>query len=839
MFLLKKIGKCLTDVFPSVFTALLAMLAAVPSLSLPGSVASAYADSPEPQGASVYKPVLAKMLGYNRQIDLANDEIRMDFVLRVVHDQVDVNSPRSCVKNVPTSERSCGLRLQYLYDGSTTVESLAYINTKSATNGKPDGKGAASWSRNQGDSYTIQAVDERGDYDYLTISVEANVAYSALKKDPNVLGGVTAQQYVYAIVGNEGKANSFTANFNDSAHVTNIAADYPIQLYGYCSGNYVCNGPRSFVGWDTYPILAGGGQTNWGMSTDTTRLLLSTGPIREGMAPPKSFFTSWYHPSTSSSCSRVTSYYFQWLGLKDGDWVPVNALTPRAQQVQQAPMPALDAGTVQSQAAFNAAAPASAPNRTLIARQGPSGGLSTAQQADGSINFKKAKESQGLDGYFKLVTWPQTTNLDGSQSGCNTPGNRDIYNPLSDHPNGVQQDSSPEDTAALIKNGWTIDTAYYKYSASLNPPVIDTPADNLHVAKHPVLSGTGKPGATVKLYAEDASHPIDSANPDALATVGRLVGSVVVPPDGRWSIRDNDNQLTSGTQRYHARQTKDAIDSSFSGIQSLVFAPSSAPTVAASSIVVPHTKREHGGELAPGSAVKVTGTAAPIEVGEKLEVYATHATESTTGVLPTAGDAISSCTQEIAAGEQTWSCDVDPSFFLNRVSSGDTYVFRARLVDSDGQYSSFSTDQTLVKMDMTSPRIVLGQSPATGKISGQVYNPPSTDSVSGAGTAITVQWPDETITQAVADNSGDWSVDIPEGMSSGDVKIAADDADGNQSGWLTSELNISAHAYELPNTGGRQWQSFIRIMVLVGVLLVVVALVGFCRSRRYSRKIRV
>jgi hypothetical protein len=839
MFLLTKIGKCFTDVLPSVFTVFLALLAAVASLSLPGQATSAYADSPEPQGASVYKPVLVKMLGYNRQMDLANDELRMDFVLRVVHGQVNVNSPQSCAENVATTGRSCGLQLQYLYDGSTTVEPLTYINTKSATNGKPDGRGAVSWSMNQGDSYTIQAVDEKGDYDYLTISIEANVTYSALRNDPNVLGGVTTQQYVYAIVGNEGKSNSFTTNVNDTAHVTNIAANYPIQLYSYCLGNYMCNGPRSFVGWDAYPVLAGSGQANWGMSTDTTRLLLTPSPIKEGIAPPKSFFTSWYHPSTSSSCSRVASYYFQWLGLKDGDWVPVNALTPRAQQVQQSPMPALDAGTVQTQAAFNAAAPVGAPNRTLIAKQGPSGGLSAAQQADGSIDFKKAKESQGLDGYFKLVTWPQTTNSDGSLSGCNTPSNKDIYNPLSDHPNGVQQDLSPEDTAALIKNGWTIDTAYYKYSASPSPPSIDTPTENLHVAKHPVLSGTGNPGATVKLYAEDASHPVDPANPDAPATVGRLVGSVVVAPDGRWSIQDNDNQLTSGTQRYHARQTKDAIDSSFSGMRSLIFRPSSEPTVAASSIVVPHTKREHGGALVPDSTVKVTGTAAPDKSGDKIEVYATHATQSTTGVLPTADDAISSCTQEIAAGEQTWSCDIDPSFFLNQVSSGDTYVFRARLVDNDGQYSDFSTDQTLVRVDMTPPRIVLDQSSATGKISGKVYNPPSTDSVSGAGTAITVQWPDETITQAVADNSGDWSVDIPEGMSSGDVKVAADDADGNQSGWLTSGLNTTVHAQVLPNTGGRQLQSFIRIMVLVGVLLVVGALVDFCRFRRYSGKIRV
>ncbi|WP_143249574.1 hypothetical protein [Bifidobacterium commune] len=787
-----------------------------------------------PQGETIYKPVLTKMLAYNRHIDIANDEIRMDFVLRVAHGQVDVSAPQFCAKNVSASGRSCGLQLKYSYYGNSGLPtSLGYVNTKTSTNGKPDGTGAVAWSKNRDNKYTIQSVDESGEYDYLTISIEADISYAFLPNDQNALGGVPTQQYVYAIVGNETN-NGFTSDLNDTAHVTNVAADYPIQLYSNCAGNYSCNGPRSFVGWDGYPSLVGGGQANWGMSTNTSRRLLGPRPIEEGIAPPKSFFTSWYHPSSSSSCSQVTSYYFQWLGLKDGVWVPVNDLTPQAQQVQQSPMSAVAAGTVQSQAAFNDVAPANASKRTLIAKQGSSGGLSPAQAADGSINFKKAKEDQGLDGYFKLVTWPQTTNADGSQDGCSTSENKDIYNPLSDHPNGVQQDMSVEAADALIKNGWTIDTAYYKYSVSLHAPAIDTPADNVHVSKHPVLSGTGTPGAEVKLYAEVAGQPIDPADPNSSTTAGRLVGSVVVSPDGRWSIQDNDNQLTSGTQRYHAIQCKDGIDSSFSNILAVVFGPSPAPTVAASSISIPHTKREYGGELAPASKVKVTGTAAPVKAGDKLEVYATHATQSTIGVLPTGDDVISACTQVIAPGRQTWSCDIDPSFFLRQVSSGDTYVFRARLVDSDGQYSDFSVDQTLVRVDMTPPRIVLDQKLPKDKISGKIYNPPAEDSASGAGTAITVLWPDRTVTEIVADNSGNWSVDIPEGMPSGEAKVAADDAAGNQTGWLSVMLNVPENHQALPFTGGRRWCA----MILAGVFLVAYILACFCRSRRYNRKVR-
>lgn len=38
-----------------------------------------------------------------------------------------------------------------------------------------------------------------------------------------------------------------------------------------------------------------------------------------------------------------------------------------------------------------------------------------ARKADGGIDFKKAKEKRDLDGYFKLVTWPDTRNSDGSE----------------------------------------------------------------------------------------------------------------------------------------------------------------------------------------------------------------------------------------------------------------------------------------------------------------------------------------------------------------------------------------------------------------------------------------
>lgn len=833
--------KRLTNVMSSIFVTFVALSLAIASLPGLGISSSAYADSPVPQNEVIYKPVLTKMLAYNRQIDIANDEIRMDFVLRVAHGQVDVSAPQSCAKNVSASGRSCGLQLKYSYYGvSGTLQaplSLAYVNTKTLTNGKPDGAGAVSWSKNRDNKYTIQSVDEGGEYDYLTISIEADISYAYLPNNRNTLGGVPTQQYVYAIVGNEA-GNGFTSNFNDTAHVTNVAADYPIQLYSNCAGNYSCNGPRSFVGWDGYPSLVGGGQANWGMLTDTARRSLGPRPIGEGIAPPKSFFTSWYHPSNSSNCSQVTSYYFQWLGLKDGVWVPVNDLTPQAQQVQQSPVSAVGAGAVQTQAAFNDVAPGNAPKRTLIAKQGSSGGLSPAQGADGSIDFKKAKEDQGLDGYFKLVTWPQTTNADGSQDGCSTSENKDIYNPLSGYSNGVQQDMSAETAEALIKNGWTIDTAYYQYSVSPHAPAIDTPADNAHVSKHPVLSGTGAPGAEVKLYAEVAGHPIDPAYPDSSTTVGRLVGSVVVSPDGRWSIQDNDNLLTSGMQRYHARQSKGGIDSSFSNIRAVIFGASPAPTVAARSISVPHTKREFGGELPPASKVRVTGTASPVKAGDKLEVYATHATQSTIGVLPTEDDVISACTQVIAPGSQAWSCDIDPSFFLRQVSSGDTYVFRARLVDSDGQYSDFSVDQTLVRVDMTPPRIVLDQKPAKGKISGKIYNPPAEDAASGAGTAITVQWPDRTVTEIVADNSGNWSVDVPEGMPSGEAKVAADDTAGNQTGWLSVMLNVPENHQELPFTGGHQWWSYIGAMVFAGVFLVAYILARFCRSRRYNRKVR-
>lgn len=784
----------------------------------PLAAVTAQADEPGTQAVEPidYKPKLYKMLGYNKQIDTSEDEIRMDFVLRVAHGQINTNAAdntkgeiASCATGVSPTGRSCGLKLMYDKHGTSSggLDELKYISTMAG--GLATAVGAAKWAKNVADSYTIHSLIQNGAYDYLSISIEGDAVYDN-GPDKTVLGGVTIQQYIYAEVKAPG-ATSFTGSRVDSPYVTNIAANYPAKLYNGSCDSSGCNGPRAFVGYDGIPAMTGGGQPNWGMVTDNG-LAIGSFSLGDGWAPPKTFFTYWYNPSGSYPCSRVSDYYFQWLALKNGkDWVPVSDLTPKAQPVWQVSRngdPTSGLYGVNVNGAFNSPALL---DQHIISLQGPLGTPSPAQLADGSINFKKAKDTQGLDGYFKLVTWPVTTNADGSTTGCATPANKSVYNPLTDYPNGVTEGMTSSEIDSIISTGWTIDTAYYKYTLPVvDPPVITTPADNAYSpTTHPTIEGTGIPGHIVYLYAEDPSKPIVSGNPDDPDTRGRYVGQATVDGNGHWSIVDNDNAVSNGQVRYHAWQTEQdsgsEIASIFSIIQTVKFGVDPAPVVNPA-ITVPHTKRAENGQLQAGAKVHISGTAVPYVAGDTLKVYASHATAGNVAAIastpPSESDLIGECTQTLsAAGSQNWACDVSPSYFLDQAASGETYLFRAKLVNTAGVESGFSTDTTVVTVDMTSTQLAILDTSDFETLRGTGYRLP-TGSAGDTAATITVKWPDNSQSTTTVDGDGTWSVAVPSGMTtSGTVYVTADDTQTNEAGWVSRYLDVSPPVKSLPFTG--------------------------------------
>lgn len=450
-----------------------------------------------PANSAVHKPQITKMLAYNDKVDTTDDELRADFVLRVGHN--DVNP--SCVglaggyypgksldgpgPNGRDGWGDCGLQMFYSYAmGTSKLRRAAYINTLRSDNvgenSKQNLKDAAYWwANNMYSMYTIHDIQTDGTYDYLTISMEGDV------DDPNgpdasVLGGERHKLHIYAVVNNpdagvkplsvSGCASypyqdscylNMPSTMNSSNYMADITAkDYPIGLYSGsgCSSKSSpaqCNGPVSFVGYDNTLKMWSDSQSNWGLPTDNGFGDRAEG---DGVAPARSFFADWFNRAEGNkhSCAEVNDYYYQWIGMANGGkWEPVKALTPTAQKMH-------------STASDDWSGWYGASNE-------PQGlmGVGDAQRPDGSIDFAKAKAEQPeLSGYFKLVTWPISTNTNGTMDGCSTAPTKNIYNPLLDDQQGVTADMAASDQAkaeTLVNEGWSIDTVFqgYSYAGSL------------------------------------------------------------------------------------------------------------------------------------------------------------------------------------------------------------------------------------------------------------------------------------------------------------------------------------------------------------------------------------
>ncbi|MCX8673452.1 hypothetical protein J3T91_08025, partial [Bifidobacterium sp. B4001] len=352
----------------AVLVTLLAALAMVVPLGL-SALSAGQANAVDGQdGTASRKPLLYKMLAYNQRIDSNIDELRMDFILRVKHNEFDP----SCANATGGSDTngSCNLSFVYqFYNGGYSpnyYRRVKYLNTiVSDSSSDQPWSGAYNWAKNQDQFFTVHKIINSGLYDYLTISIEGdmNLPDSGGSSDYKT-GGVDQSLNVFAVVGQQqdalscsntgsgslwGWGSSDCDSFNPDTMInapdrtSNITAALMAEGRGFkkymenCLGSGAdlqCSGPWSWVGWDQHPMLYSGGQSNWGMVTDygfpadntNSPSISGTAP---GTAPSRSFFVYWLNVRGGSDvCSQTNSYYYQWVALKDGQWVPVDELTP-------------------------------------------------------------------------------------------------------------------------------------------------------------------------------------------------------------------------------------------------------------------------------------------------------------------------------------------------------------------------------------------------------------------------------------------------------------------------------------------------------------------------------
>ncbi|WP_445339161.1 hypothetical protein [Bifidobacterium sp. ESL0822] len=645
------------------------------------------------------KPLLYRMLGYNNKIDAYQDELRMDFILRVKHNEFDP----SCANSTGGADTrgSCNLAFAYQYKGSeypAYYRRIKYLNTiASASSSDQPWSGAYKWAQNRDEYFTVHTIINSGLYDYLTISIEGDLA---LKNSADASyykpGGANEPVNIYAVVGQQkgalsclvpGSSWNWVAGINDCAtfnpdtminapdRVSNITSTLTANGKNFtlymqtCQGtgaDLQCSGPYSWVGWDSNPNLYGNNQANWGMVTDYgfpdyNSLTLGKMPGSDpGVAPPRSFFAYWLNVRGSTIynpdgiCSETNSYYYQWVALKDSEWVPVDELTPEPVLVTgQQPSPNSLTTTVGAEvqasrySAFNLPKQPDNPNEMFATDK--NGQPMPAQKADGSINFKEAKAKQGLDGYFKMVTWPVTTNRDGS--ACTV--SPEVYNPERKGLVGIRDGMNSSDIERNLSAGWTINSAFYKYDVPRpkDPTItnIQNDADgsldasgSVYTSKlDPVVSGECTPSKDaahpnkVVLYGEDHANPISdeqSQNGGDLVktadTWGFKLGEVECKVDpksrqgGSWQIQDTNKQYPSpdpgnkydGYRRYHAWEIESTsgfgLTSFFSNIGTAYFVSGeNVPDASKFSVTVPHTVN---GSLPAGSAVTFKGVASPV-----------------------------------------------------------------------------------------------------------------------------------------------------------------------------------------------------------------------------------
>ncbi|BDR53591.1 hypothetical protein KIM372_14980 [Bombiscardovia nodaiensis] len=858
------------------------------------AVRPANAQEPTLRAAPGQKVELYKLLAYNNRININEDEIRLDFVLRVPRGSVDPAcggsvAPGGKAVNRTTNNACGGLTFLYSYygghEGAKYWYRVMYLRTLDQSSIANGSSGAQQWAKNRDQFYTIHNVVHSGSSDYLTISLEADVAYvynapdTGIKKpDSSQAGGVYFPQYIYAFIGQDsgywldtpaaarepGAIYGDTyflgsdSQFSDSG--VNIGEGAPVQLYTDAVSGGQSNGPISFIGWDGYPQLWSLNQANWGLVTDygldVSYNYANGSPLNqhfdEGVAPPRSFFVFFSSPGYDKTyydagtykpypCSTTTSFYYQWVGLKDGtQWVPVSQLTPTDQQSSgQTPssidLPSyLGPTSLADTPAYNAPTNgAHTPNNLLAS--------GAAQRSDGSIDFKLAKDTDGLDGYFKLVAWPISTNADGSTTGCQADPIKQAFNP--DH--GIDASMSQEQIDARIARGWTVDTAYYKFELPKpDPPTIDQQWTQAYsptlkptiTGRAPAVKGEmGVHGYDIELYREDELHPGSAI----------LVGSQHVAASAVWSISDTNADghnveaddpadpahPRKGHTRYwaqvieHDTGTNLISEASNSADVTFYIVPDTAPHIQA--VNVPHTVL---GALPTGSVVRISGVATVRHPHSQLNIYASS---------PAAADqSIVLATLEYtgpAQGSWTWSIDLAPSKFLPQEVVDSNWLFRAVIINP-AQVAS-PPGQMSQQVDMTPAQAADVRADHRGVLGTALNGLPGAAGGHESDVAIRIKWPDGTTTDYAqgyhSQSSGSWHVPLPrDDMPNGTALVTLKDSAGNESAELPYDFRQNPHIRVLPTTGGNDVPLFLVSCGLLAALGSTACLLTFTHKRR-------
>lgn len=202
----------------------------------------------------------------------------------------------------------------------------------------------------------------------------------------------------------------------------------------------------------------------------------------------------------------------------------------------------------------------------------------------GAVLVNEGRFSLDAPGYYKLVIWPQaTSSRDTAPQDCT----------------GVSYDP------AVLSEGTQVGSVFWKIPTTVEQPqsitavTVATPADSEVVpTTKPVFSGTGHPGATVAVTAED----------------GTLHGSTLVDADGQWSV-EAANDHADGDYTATVTQTAGSDVSS----AAVAYSVSTATPVTAVSIASPAdgetvtvARPVFSGTGHPGATVSVRGSSGKV-----------------------------------------------------------------------------------------------------------------------------------------------------------------------------------------------------------------------------------
>ncbi|WEV59101.1 hypothetical protein OZX67_00510 [Bifidobacterium sp. ESL0728] len=941
-----------------------------------------------------HKPMLFKMLNYFNRMDTGNDKLRMDFVIRVAHGDVDYttdtgyhvetdkNGNQTNVPDPSSKQKTIGV--YYDFNGGSghddAMRKALYTRTID------DYPAAQYWANAQSSDprFTINSVLNSGVYDYLNVSIKADVDYtndelecSGSKIDPGCAnptpdqiskdtpGGTDYMQYVYVTTGEKAvaaaDANHTHAALNSSARTVDVANTFDADqdeagdhtVHHYTTKLYAsddcddqtsgCNGPRIAAG----PIAKTGqsvnvdqtwnhGESNWALVTDNGYSQSPQNQLPKGVAPMNSFWSMWYDMSLPSSrdpehdgarskkdnrqrnhpCSEVDDFYFQWLGLDhNNNWVPVKDLTPTAQLRSQQQLShwsndkiaryssmngelnsgnfTLGTNNMPYQLSQNLLSVSDTPNTLSPVGKDPADGNGggghkdhrnptnypnmyapaqlqnrfggpLANTASGDIDFAKAKADQPeLTGYFKMVTWPVTTNPQGvkqqDNSSCSTQTQaaQDIYNPIDrigdPSDKGITLDkvkNHPDQVNKLLDESWTNNSAYFRYDVprpnALTVNKIDgSPFESPSVARTITGSGAAK-DSTVMVYRERNGATGEDVSGDD------LVGEATVNADGTWSIVDADANLditnaANRTIQYRARQTQNSgyhLTSAMSNAQTVTFKspkPSEPPTFNGENVVgsITYTHTVNG-KLPQNAKLHVSGTYSWNEDGASVKLCAQAADAGYQPVdKPGTSTPVAPVCNTVPVTGGTWSVDLDENQFNNGVGTNGNvtdkrthYVLTAVLVNKDGVESDPATKNAVLDMRAPNPGT---SSAGWNGLSGTAWHASDTSDNEPLPDGFTVQvtWPSGSTTQTSSKTftgtNGKWSFDIPKGTTQGDVKIQVTDKETNQSGVETKKLNLT-RTKNLPITGG--WWALVAALLAAAAL----AFAYFMSQKRPQKK---